>query len=299
MDRGYKEDNMLIDGIIYPFSTYTLTLSKKHESGCNLHFHPDIEIIFIENGRFNIWLNGKAYSADAGDLVVINSNECHKIQSSSENCIYKYIKFDPRELYVSDKNMLDMQYAMPFTLNTVEHQRVFKGSEIDSSIIGPLFVETCNEWDNRNHGFELAIKSNILKIILTVIRYWDKIGFKITPIDISSGLSKTIQPAIKYIEKNYSKASEAQAAQLCNLSYSYFSHSFKKVMNMSFKEYVNYIRINESQKLLISENKSVAEIAEILGFSSPSHYIQSFKKVKGESPKQFKINYLKYFLNKQ
>lgn len=67
---------------------------------------------------------------------------------------------------------------------------------------------------------------------------------------------------------------------------------------MRFKEYVNYVRINESQKLLISENKSVSEIAEILGFSSPSHYIQSFKKIKGESPKQFKINYLKNFLNK-
>ena len=50
MDRGYKEDNILIDGVCYPFSTYTVTLSKKHESGCNLHFHSDIELIYIENG---------------------------------------------------------------------------------------------------------------------------------------------------------------------------------------------------------------------------------------------------------
>ncbi len=297
MDRGYKEDNILIDGVCYPFSTYTLTLSKKHESGCNLHFHPDIEIIYIENGSFNIWLSGTAYSAEAGDLVVINSNECHKIQSSSENCIYKYIKFDPKELYISDQNMLDMQYVIPFTLNTTEHQRVFKSTEIDSDYIKSLFIDACDEWDNRQHGFELSIRADILRITLHIIRYWDKIGFKTSPIDISSGLSKTIHPAIKYVEENYAKASEAEAAQLCKLSYSYFSHSFKKVMNMSFKEYVNYIRINESQKLLISENKSVAEIADILGFSSSSHYIQSFKKIKGESPKQFKINYLKYFLN--
>ena len=298
MDRGYKEDNILIDGVCYPFSTYTVTLSKKHESGCNLHFHSDIELIYIENGSFNIWLSGKAYSAKAGDLVVINSNECHKIQSSSENCVYKYIKFDPKDLYISDQNMLDMQYVIPFTLNTTDHQRVFKSAEIDTDIIEPLFFDACNEWDNRQHGFELAIRSDILRIILHVIRYSDEIGFKTSVVDISSGLSKTIHPAIKYVEENCATASEAEAAQLCKLSYSYFSHSFKKVMNMRFKEYVNYVRINESQKLLISENKSVSEIAEILGFSSPSHYIQSFKKIKGESPKQFKINYLKNFLNK-
>ena len=298
MDRGYKEDNILIDGVCYPFSTYTVTLSKKHESGCNLHFHSDIELIYIENGSFNIWLSGKAYSAKAGDLVVINSNECHKIQSSSENCVYKYIKFDPKDLYISDQNMLDMQYVIPFTLNTTDHQRVFKSAEIDTDIIEPLFFDACNEWDNRQHGFELAIRSDILRIILHVIRYWDEIGFKTSVVDISSGLSKTIHPAIKYVEENCATASEAEAAQLCKLSYSYFSHSFKKVMNMRFKEYVNYVRINESQKLLISVNKSVSEIAEILGFSSPSHYIQSFKKIKGESPKQFKINYLKNFLNK-
>ena len=298
MDRGYKEDNILIDGVCYPFSTYTVTLSKKHESGCNLHFHSVIELIYIENGSFNIWLSGKAYSAKAGDLVVINSNECHKIQSSSENCVYKYIKFDPKDLYISDQNMLDMQYVIPFTLNTTDHQRVFKSAEIDTDIIEPLFFDACNEWDNRQHGFELAIRSDILRIILHVIRYWDEIGFKTSVVDISSGLSKTIHPAIKYVEENCATASEAEAAQLCKLSYSYFSHSFKKVMNMRFKEYVNYVRINESQKLLISENKSVSEIAEILGFSSPSHYIQSFKKIKGESPKQFKINYLKNFLNK-
>lgn len=297
MDKGYKELRRVVDGVSYPFDAMQLILGKKKQTGCVLHFHQEIELLYVENGGFNIWLDGKAFHAEKGDLVIINSNECHKIQSSTDNCYYKCIKCAPQILYTMDQSFFNMRYVMPFIVNTDEHKRVFTKDEISSSGIPELVANIHDEWVEKKYGFELSIHSDLLRIFLIIVRSWDNSGASIKPIDVSSNLSKTIQAAVEYVGKNYANASETEAAKLCNLSYSYFSHSFKRVMNMSFKEYVNYVRINESQKLLISENKSVSEIAAELGFSSASHYIQCFKKIKGESPKQFKMNYLKYFLN--
>lgn len=297
MDKGYKELRRVVDGVSYPFDAMQLILGKKKQTGCVLHFHQEIELLYVENGGFNIWLDGKAFHAEKGDLVIINSNECHKIQSSTDNCYYKCIKCAPQILYTMDQSFFNMRYVMPFIVNTDEHKRVFTKDEISSSGIPELVANIHDEWVEKKYGFELSIHSDLLRIFLIIVRSWDNSGANLKPIDVSSNLSKTIQAAVEYVGKNYANASEAEAAKLCNLSYSYFSHSFKRVMNMSFKEYVNYVRINESQKLLISENKSVSEIAAELGFSSASHYIQCFKKIKGESPKQFKMNYLKYFLN--
>lgn len=297
MDKGYKELRRVVDGVSYPFDAMQLILGKKKQTGCVLHFHQEIELLYVENGGFNIWLDGKAFHAEKGDLVIINSNECHKIQSSTDNCYYKCIKCAPQILYTMDQSFFNMRYVMPFIVNTDEHKRVFTKDEISSSGIPELVANIHDEWMEKKYGFELSIHSDLLRIFLIIVRSWDNSGASIKPIDVSSNLSKTIQAAVEYVGKNYANASETEAAKLCNLSYSYFSHSFKRVMNMSFKEYVNYVRINESQKLLISENKSVSQIAEELGFSSASHYIQCFKKIKGESPKQFKMNYLKYFLN--
>lgn len=297
MDKGYKELRRVVDGVSYPFDAMQLILGKKKQTGCVLHFHQEIELLYVENGGFNIWLDGKAFHAEKGDLVIINSNECHKIQSSTDNCYYKCIKCAPQILYTMDQSFFNMRYVMPFIVNTDEHKRVFTKDEISSSGIPELVANIHDEWVEKKYGFELSIHSDLLRIFLIIVRSWDNSGANLKPIDVSSNLSKTIQAAVEYVGKNYANASETEAAKLCNLSYSYFSHSFKRVMNMSFKEYVNYVRINESQKLLISENKSVSEIAAELGFSSASHYIQCFKKIKGESPKQFKMNYLKYFLN--
>lgn len=297
MEKGFKESQRIHDGVTYPFDAFHIELSKNREIGCLLHFHQDIELIYVDNGSFDIWLDGKAYHALKGDLVIINSNECHKIQTSSENCRYRGIKCDPQIFYTIGLNLYDMKYVMPFLVNTSEHHRIFTKQEIENTEIPELMYNIHNEWKSKEYGFEISIRADLLKMFLIIVRHWNKIGVKINTLDISSSGSNAIQTAVEYVGKNYANASEAEAARLCGLSYSYFSHTFKRAMNLSFKEYVNYVRINESQKLLILENKSVLEISEMLGFSSPSHYIQSFKKVKGESPKQFKISYFKNFLN--
>ena len=73
-----------------------------------------------------------------------------------------------------------------------------------------------------------------------------------------------------------------------HLNPSYFSTIFKQSCGSSFKEYLNYIRIEESKHLLTETNYSIIDIAVAVGFEDQSYFTKVFKKFTGLTPKRFR-----------
>lgn len=61
------------------------------------------------------------------------------------------------------------------------------------------------------------------------------------------------------------------------LSPNYVSSLFRSRLNTTFSTYVNDLRINKAAHLLINTRKSVAEIAELCGYSEPQYFIRIFR----------------------
>lgn len=69
---------------------------------------------------------------------------------------------------------------------------------------------------------------------------------------------------------------------------SYFSTVFKNATGLSFKEYLNKVRIEESKILLQNTDFSIIDIAVAVGFEDQSYFSKVFKKYTGTTPKQFR-----------
>lgn len=65
----------------------------------------------------------------------------------------------------------------------------------------------------------------------------------------------------------------------------------KKLYNMSFRDYINNLRIQKAKELLQKSEKSITAISLDLGFSYPSSFNRIFKKLVGCSPTQFRDKY--------
>ena len=264
----------------------------KHECA-PAHMHNYIEMIFCTKGNFEIWLDGNYLKFGVGDLVIINSMELHRIYSPfEEGGEYTWVRFLPELLYTSTTSAFDMKYVMPFLLNGSKHQRVFTDKEIKDTYIPALILELFDEYSKMEYGYELALKTCISRIFLWITRYWNSLDVNLAPdSSINVEMIETIQKAIDYISKNYSDDIKAyEVAGICNLSYSYFSRIFKQYMKKSFSEYLNYVRIINAEKLLISTDMSMTDIAAECGFATSSYFIQQFRQFRGISPKQFKKN---------
>ncbi len=263
------------------------------DSISSIHYHNYIELLYGIECDAEIWCNGKTLRMRSGDLLVINSKKPHAVRSLIPNSTYIVIKFLPQILYAAEQSVFEFKYIIPFVSDNEKYSKLFLREDMSNSDIPEIMNMVIDEWNRREYGYEIALRVCVIKIALWLIRRWHtETGENLFGIpDETNSAIASIQRSIEYAQKSYSTASSEEAAKLCGLSYSYFSRLFKRVMNKSFTEYVNGIRIAESERLLVTTSKSVTDIALDVGFSTTSYFIERFKKQIKITPKQFRKKY--------
>jgi len=98
-----------------------------------------------------------------------------------------------------------------------------------------------------------------------------------------------IQQAVRYINDNYRTdiRLDAVAKEAC-MSPSHFSRIFRKVMGLSYQEYLNSRRIAKAKNLLSSSPRSMTEIAISVGFADPTGFGRIFKKLTSQTPSAYR-----------
>jgi AraC-like DNA-binding protein len=69
-----------------------------------------------------------------------------------------------------------------------------------------------------------------------------------------------------------------------------FSKWFRKVAGLPFEPHLMKVRLEKADTLLREENMTLERIAQECGFSSASSFIQSFRRMKGVSPRKYHRN---------
>ncbi len=291
MSIAYDEGKFKLNGVESPFHCALIWADSNGKTTVfsKGHYHDYIEILYSLKSSMEVILDGRRYHMRDGDLMVINSGEVHTIHSQTNGNRYIVVKFSPELLYAAGQSVFELKYALPFILDGADHQRLFSRAEIQGTEIPGLMKTILHEWSRRRYGYEIAIRTDILQLFLWILRYWHETGKEHMEDWYSNELTGVIQKAIEYIATHYDSVSAQEMARRCNMSYSYFSRSFKAVMKKSFTEYVNYIRLEQAVKLLVTTDKSVTEIAAATGFSTTSYFIEQFKKKKQISPRQFRL----------
>lgn len=71
-------------------------------------------------------------------------------------------------------------------------------------------------------------------------------------------------------------------------SKSNISSQFHQLIGMGFKRYVDTLKINKSIELLLTTNKTISHISDVLGFSSMSTFSKMFKGYLGVTPNDYR-----------
>jgi two-component system response regulator YesN len=104
--------------------------------------------------------------------------------------------------------------------------------------------------------------------------------------------SETVQKAVRMIEDNYTQELTVKsAAESLHVSVVYLGQLFKKETELSFNQYVNFIRIKKAQQLLLHTGKTINEIANAIGYNNTNYFSKMFKKLNGLTPKEFREKY--------
>ena len=94
---------------------------------------------------------------------------------------------------------------------------------------------------------------------------------------------------VGFIQQNYSKkVSLSDIAFSGAVGQSKCCKLFMKYFNLTPNIYLTQYRLNKSVELLKDKDKSITEIAEVIGFGGSSYYAETFRKWSGMSPTEYR-----------
>lgn len=104
--------------------------------------------------------------------------------------------------------------------------------------------------------------------------------------------NKPVRDAQKYIQAHYATPISLDAlSQRAGFNSTYFSSLFKKETGVNFLEYLTDIRIREAKRLLSDPRKTIADVAEEVGYSDVKHFSKLFTRIAGLHPSKYRKLY--------
>ncbi len=100
---------------------------------------------------------------------------------------------------------------------------------------------------------------------------------------------RRIQRAIDYVHANLQKElTLAEVAEAAAMSLYHFARRFKQATGQSPHKFIMQCRLEHAQRLLLSSEHSIGEIALLSGFSSQSHLTSRFARHFSHTPRQYR-----------
>jgi len=249
----------------------------------NWHYHREIELLLVESGELHVLIDDEQHYIGPGGIVLIGSNQLHCDRALSRVLDYYVLQFDLDKFFDAST----MPYLRYF--NETQHplsrlNYIFREQPEVAAEIAECVKRIFDEAAAKTIGYELAVNILLKRILLLLLRNDNRRMLE----ELDSFDLQRLKPVFDYVEANLSGRIQVDTVcRLANMSYYYFVKFFKKTVGMSFTEYVNFRKIKWAERILLTEDRSMAEVGEMIGIPNMAHFYKMFRKYNDCSPKAY------------
>ena len=270
----------------FPFLVSYQKLSEYESGSFMWHWHPEIEITYVQKGTMCYKVNHMVYHLKEGDIVFNNSGALHSgTMENQEDCAYIPVTFDPRLIYGFFQSTINSKYVDPV---------------IQDSMLPAICIDQSEPWHKPFREYLLRIialdekKPDFYELDITIClqSMWRLLLEHITYEPQTSRENSLeydrIKKILSYIEENYqNKITLNDIAGHIHLCESECTRLFKRHMNTTLFAFLQEYRIERSLEFLQAD-QPVSAVADKAGFSDPNYYSKVFAKIKGCSPREYR-----------
>ena len=267
---------------------FTIFTRVKSEFDFPLHSHEELELNFIMNAKGARRVVGDHISEiDDLELVLVGSNLPHVWQT------YKCTSKEIREITIQfHKDLFDDKFLR-------RNQLSFIRTMLEKSARGILFSRQTIELItprltilSQKQGFDSVLELLSILHDLSISRNMHTLSDATFSNAELSYNSRRIERAIEYMNQSFHKQiTLTEVSKLANMTDASFSRFFKARTGITFMDSLLEMRLGHASRLLIDTTQSIAEVAYNCGFNNISNFNRLFKKKKGCTPKEFRVNY--------
>lgn len=270
----------------FPVEIYEVNYTEGHTQILACHWHEEYEIIYISRGSATFLIGDKTLDVKEGQIIFVNSNELHSAYCDNPSgCFYIALVFNMSLLNSNNYDPIQNRYIDPLIYRKYRFTDLLPENNPNNEMIISLVKQAITSLKEKKEGFELTLKGSLYLIISSLIN--NNLLLEGIEEDSSQKIYKTAltKKVLQYISENYSRRIYIDdLAAIANMSKYHFCRFFKKYTGMTPVQYLNFIRVDEASKLLLSGNYSITEIAMLTGFDNLSYFAKTFKHYKGVAP---------------
>lgn len=255
------------------------------------HSHPELELVYIKESSGKRIIGNSVEQFVSGDMIFLGPEVPHIWLND--------------EIYYQGINKLKAKAIVVY---------------FNKDIFGPVFYEL-KETQKINSLFNQAVrglsvggKTNELiaqkleKLIYKkdfeiILGLFEILGLLSESTDLTFVNNEAYVPVndqakndrlsavFEYVKENFNQdITLDEIAKIANLTPTSFCRMFKLKTKKSFVEYLNEIRVSNACKYLVGTDISISEIAYKCGYKTASNFNLLFKKLTGNTPKEYRKN---------
>lgn len=269
----------------FPFQIYSAPQAQDSDL-VSYHWHPEMEIITVLQGRVRVMIADKQYIGREGDVFFVNAGQLHEIRGGVEN-LFRAFVFPMDFLQFQRADIAQSELLAPLAEGLLRFPAYVCGNtEIGKALFLELkkMIRICA---NQPFGHQLLVKSSLLYIIglLASVKMLVQCPMR-TGEEYRTQMMREI---IAYLGEHCTeKVRLSDVAAQFGLSPQYFCSFFKENSGRTLIQHINFLRIERASRLLRETENPILEISLSVGFENVSYFIKRFREVYGCTPTAYR-----------
>ncbi len=264
------------------------------------HWHPELECIVILSGSMNYYVNNNTYLLRKGDGIIINTNRIH-LSSSADN--------ESDHLYSNNITITEENDA-EFLVLLLHPDSLRFNHKMEAKYINPLLFDSNSDVfflsaDIPWQAESISVLSDIFYAVMEKVpcfeliaqskffQLWNllyqntiaKNGYELIETDPMNPLKNMISFIQEHYQERITLKDISESGMMCQ---SKCCRLFRDALRQSPVEYLQNYRIRKGTYLLDHTDMSITEIALECGFHGASYFTETFRKITGITPKEYR-----------
>lgn len=236
---------------------------------------------FIVSGDRQTVTPEKISFIHAGNVTPMTIGVYHRTYALSDAPYKRYgMKFTPKIAkrcieQIGEKNFNHVMSHLCYELSPACQKKVRQ-----------MFDDMLYEYEHYDANSEFIIEGILSRLIITLLREGKAAESTNTKLNIQD---KAINEVLVYLDLHYAENPSIETlAALAGLSESHFMKRFRECVGSSYKTYLHCYKTRLAQNMLVNTKLSISQISEKLGFCNPNYFCTVFRKISGNSPREFR-----------
>lgn len=283
-----------------------------------LHIHKEYELLLFMSGGASIRIGSRMYQTRPGDLFLINNREYHKTEGAEGAAYSRYVlMFDP-DWILGLEPALGYRFSRLFEDREEGGVRLHLSSGTLEQVIRQM--ERIEGYSRRreDEAGQVLLKLCILELLVKLDEFsrsleagggdgwencgragWGKVGREpSSSVGREPGTTtrkqgtalpdrERVEQIKSYVREHIDERLDLEdIARQFYISSHYLSHYFRRETGFTLGQFIAQAKIDRAKELL-QKGFSVTDTAISLSYNSDSHFINTFKRLTGTTPKRY------------